>query len=92
MRRNIEKTITAFLTGRSHKERTCSTDGQVLKSYLMPIAYRNPDTGVVLLVEESASPSSTTDSQIRALDFTCAVAKIECQRVTDCQLRDAQDA
>lgn len=85
MRRNIEKTINAFLAGRRHTERVCSTKGNVLKSYLMPIAYRTPD-GTVFLVDESASPSRTTDGHIRAVAFTCDVAKIPCVTVTTSQL------
>lgn len=87
MRRNIEKTINAFLTGRPHKERICSTDGQVLKSYLMPIAYREPKTNTVLLVEESFSPSQTTDAHIRAIDFTCAIINIPVKRISTNQLQ-----
>lgn len=91
MRRNIENVINAFLAVHHHTERCCSTDGKVLKSYLMPIAYREPKTGVILLVNESESPSRTTDLHIRAINFTCAIIKIPCQRVTGRQLQEARD-
>lgn len=85
MRRNIEKTITAFLGGRRHTERVCSTQDSVLKSYLMPIA-RRVKTGAVMLVHEEASPSQTTNSHIRAVAFTCELIGIPLYRVTTRQL------
>lgn len=66
MRRNIERVLKHFEQGRAHTERTCSTDGQIVYSYRLPIAFRDRD-GSVSVLDPSRSPSRTTSSQISAV-------------------------
>jgi len=68
MRKNILKVIDAFKAGKSangDSKRTCHTDGRVLYSYRMPIAWYD-ELGNVVVVPYDAGPSRTTKSQIRA--------------------------
>ena len=71
MRKNIQKVIEAFTQGTSAKgdsKGTCSTTGETVYSYAMPIA-RRTSLGVEL-AEYDQGPSRTTKSQIRALELT----------------------
>jgi len=72
MRKNMAKVIEAFKSGRAaigDTKRTCSTDGNTIWSYAMPIAWRNPD-GTIGVVAYEKAPSQTTRTQVRA----CMVA------------------
>ena len=80
MRKNIQNVITAWFRGRSHSERTCSTDGVTLYSYAMPIAKRI-GTDEIQVVQDSAGPSSTTTSQIRAVAYMVGTSGAACMRV-----------
>lgn len=64
-RQNITAVIDAFRAGRAKREATCSTDGDTLYSYGLPIASRRG--GEVEVLDISESPSRTTSSQIRAV-------------------------
>ena len=71
MRKNISKVIEAFIIEASAKgdsAGTCSTDGQIVYSYNMPIARRT--VGFIEVVHYVEGPSRTTKSQIRALEIT----------------------
>jgi len=65
MKKNIASVIDAFHAHESHWEQTCSTDGEVIRSYEMVIAIRRGRSVYVLAPSES--PSRTTTSQIRAV-------------------------
>lgn len=68
MRQNISKVLTAFQAGQpatGDSKGTCSTDGQTVWSYRMPIAWREPD-GSITIVAREKGPSRTTKSQIDA--------------------------
>jgi len=64
-RQNITKVISAFRSGRPHREDTCHTDGQTVWSYGLPIASRIG--GQVVVLDKIESPSRTTSGQIRAV-------------------------
>lgn len=76
-----DKVITAFLQGKAADgpkcynknlsvfgERIIRTDGQVIYSYLMPIAFRGAD-GFVYLLDYKDGPSRTTKQQIDAIRY-----------------------
>ena len=65
-RKNVSAVIDAFLAGRRHSEKTCSTDGERIYSYSLPIAARL-ENGHVVVLDKARSPSSTTSSQINAV-------------------------
>ena len=69
MRKNIHNVLKAFDRQQSHVEKTCSTDGNVIKSYSMIIGVRC--RGQVYTINESESPSVTTTGQIRAIHVHC---------------------
>lgn len=76
-RKNVTAVINAFLAGRRHSEKTCSTDGWRLYSYALLIAARvdakgEPvDVGApgarVVVLDKRLSPSATTSTQINAV-------------------------
>lgn len=76
-RKNVTSVINAFLAGRRHSEKTCSTDGWRLYSYALLIASRvdakgEPvDVGApgarVVVLDKRLSPSATTSTQINAV-------------------------
>lgn len=71
MRKNIKKVIEAFTLskeGQGDSKATCSTCGEVVYSYAMPIARRTGEG--IELVHYDEGPSRTTKSQIRALELT----------------------
>ncbi len=71
MRKNVKKVIEAFLLHKSavgDSKKTISTDGNVIYSYAMQIAWRVNGTTVNLVPYEKG-PSRTTRSQIRACEI-----------------------
>lgn len=67
MRKNMRKVIEAFLKREAaigDSKKTCSTNGNVIWSYVMPIA-RHGDDGVVYLLEYNEAPSVTTRRQVQ---------------------------
>lgn len=64
-RKNVSAVINAFEAGRSHSEATCSTDGDFIYSYALPIAARI--SGEIRVLDPKESPSATTSGQIRAV-------------------------
>jgi hypothetical protein len=67
MRTNITKVLKAWLAGKPAKgdsKNTCSTDGRVVFSYRMAIAWW--DASGAVIVPYNAGPSRTTKSQIQA--------------------------
>ena len=72
MRKNISKVLESFLKRvpvRGDSKGTCSTDGQAVFSYAMPIAQRMP-SGVYEVIRYDKAPSATTRSQVRAVQDT----------------------
>jgi GTP cyclohydrolase I len=65
MRKNIASVIDAFHSHESYTDRTCGTDGAVIRSYELVIAARRG--AAVLVLDPAESPSRTTTSQIRAV-------------------------
>ena len=76
-RKNVTAVINAFLAGRRHSEKTCSTDGWRLYSYALLIAARvdakgEPvDVGApgarIVVLDKKLSPSVTTSTQINSV-------------------------
>ena len=64
-RKNVSAVINAFAARRPHREATCSTDGDTVYSYALPIASRIH--GEVVVLDPKESPSATTSGQIRAV-------------------------
>lgn len=67
MRKNIQAVLEAFEAGKSRDEKTCSTDGTTIFSYMMPIVTRQP-SGRIAIVRYEQGPSRTTKSQIAACE------------------------
>ncbi len=65
MRKNIAAVIEAFKASKPCKGETCSTDGNIIYSYQLPIAHR-VGTGGVLIIPVSNGESKTTRGHIRA--------------------------
>lgn len=65
MRKNIASAIDAFHNHEGYRDKTCSTNGQTIFSYDMPIAERHGATVGILTPEEA--PSATTRAQVRAV-------------------------
>lgn len=74
-RKNITAVIRAFLAGVpavGDSRRTCWTDGEVLYSYAMPIAWRrDPRLRCFTLVAYECAPTATTRSHVRAVESEC---------------------
>jgi uncharacterized Zn finger protein (UPF0148 family) len=64
-RKNVSAVINAFEARRPKREATCSTDGDTVYSYGLPIASRIH--GEVVVLDPKESPSATTSGQIRAV-------------------------
>lgn len=67
MRKNMRRVINAFLKREEavgDPKKTCSTNGRVIWSYVMPIA-RHGDDGVVYLLEYNEAPTNTTRRQVQ---------------------------
>jgi len=77
MRKNMQKVIAAFLSGKAasgDSKRTCSTDGSTIYSYAMPIAWKKSD-GTIETAPYKTAPSATTRSQIHACELAFAVVR-----------------
>ena len=72
MRKNIAAVIGAFLEGRpavGDSRQTCWTDGEVLYSYAMPIAWRHhPQYACLAVVIYACAPTATTRRHVRAVE------------------------
>ena len=72
MRKNIAAVIAAFLEGSpavGDSRRTCWTDGEILYSYAMPIAWRkHPKYGCLAVVAYECAPTATTRGHVRAAE------------------------
>ena len=67
MRKNIQQIASSFLKQLPLHQTTCSTDGNVVLSYAMPIAIRIETTNEIYVVDPVDSPSVTTSSQISGI-------------------------
>ena len=68
MRKNVESVVKAFKAHQKfQRERSISTDGNVIYSYAMPIAWRD-EQGNVVVTDESA-PSRTTSCHISGVRY-----------------------
>ena len=65
MRKNIASVIDAFHAYDGYRDKTCSTNGQTIFSYNMPIAERFRATVGILKPEQA--PTATTRAQVRAV-------------------------
>ena len=75
MRKNISKVIEAFKLRKPAKgdsKGTCSTDGNTIYSYAMPIARRDSD-GSINVIARGTAPSVTTRSQVDACQMELPV-------------------
>lgn len=63
MRKNAEHIVHLFLDRRAGGNDTLSTDGNVIRSYDMPIAQRLPD-GRIEVISRDAGPTATTRTHI----------------------------
>lgn len=73
MRKNIERVVNAFLNRQAFAEKTLCTDGDVVRSYDIPIAQRLPD-GRIEVLPRDAGPTATTKGHIGGVFLGVALA------------------
>jgi hypothetical protein len=70
----MREVIDAFLAGKAKNGETCSTNGETIFSYRLPIAARRG--GRLLVLDRKHSPSNTTSGQISACMFALPGAEV----------------
>jgi len=76
MRNNAREVLAAWIHGEKKVSGSISTDGEYIRSYDLPIAFRDK-YGRVTILSEKRSPSKTTLTHIRACRTVCPHAKEE---------------